>query len=88
MTKEIYVLTKHAKQQMSLRQIPERWVKAAMARPQQIVPGLGKKKIYQSEFKQRKTVYLLRVVVDDQGKLPVVITVYRTTNIAKYWKKS
>jgi hypothetical protein len=40
------------------------------------------------EFRQRQTVYLLRVVVDDKGKLPIVITMYRTTNIGKYWKKS
>jgi Domain of unknown function (DUF4258) len=77
-TKKIYVLTKHAKQQMSRRAIPARWVQAVMKSPQQIVLGLG----------QRQTVYLLRVVVDDKGKLPIVITMYRTTNIGKYWKKS
>jgi len=73
---------------MSRRAIPERWLQAVMKHPQQVVPGHGQKKVYQSEFRQRQTGYLLRVVVNDQGELPIVITMYRTTNVEKYWRKS
>jgi len=35
-------------------------------------------------FKDGK-MYLLRVVVAEDEQPPVIITVYRTTKIAKYW---
>jgi hypothetical protein len=57
-TKKIYVLTKHARQQMSRRAIPERWIQSVMKDPQQVVSGHGQKKVYQSEFKQRQKAYL------------------------------
>jgi hypothetical protein len=32
--------------------------------------------------------YLLRVMVNESGDPLVVVTVYRTNKIAKYWRKS
>lgn len=31
--------------------------------------------------------YLLRVMVNESVDLPIVVTVYRTNKIAKYWRK-
>ena len=35
---------------MSRRAVPERWLQAVIKNPQQVVPGPGQKKVYQSEF--------------------------------------
>jgi hypothetical protein len=41
---------------------------------------------YQStvEFGQRQ--YLVRVMVNETANPPIVVTAYRTSKIAKYWK--
>jgi hypothetical protein len=49
---------------------------------------LEAKKVYQSriEFREGKT-FLVRVFIAEGGDIPVVITVYGTSRIEKYWKK-
>jgi len=44
---------------------------------------------YQSKvtFENGK-LYLIRAIVSDEIQPPVVITVYRTSNISKYWRIS
>ncbi|MHB8623475.1 MAG: DUF4258 domain-containing protein [Sulfuricaulis sp.] len=55
--------------------------------PQQILPERDGKKVYQSraEFNSGK-VFLLRAIVNDEAEPTVVITVYRTSKIEKYWR--
>ena len=53
-----------------------------------MVLAYGQTKAYQSriEFGEGK-VYLVRAIVDDTVDPPMVITVYRTSKIGKYWRK-
>jgi hypothetical protein len=56
--------------------------------PQQILLEREGRKVYQSklEFGNGK-IFLLRVILADDVEPKVVITVYRTSKIEKYWSK-
>ncbi len=81
-----YRVSRHARQEMERRNIPAEIVQAILEEPQQVIEHSGGKKVYQSkvEFKKGKT-FLVRVFVAEKGDIPVVVTVYRTGKIQKYW---
>ena len=82
-----YTLSRHAREELALRQIPPDLLASVLQQPQQVVPERGTKKAYQSQVDfgdGRK--FLLRVIVDDAIDPAVVVTVYRTSKINKYWK--
>ena len=83
-----YRLSRHAREEMKRRNIPAEIVESVLEDPQQVIEGSGEKKVYQSriEFQEGKTL-LVRVFVAEEGDIPVVITVYRTSKIEKYWRK-
>ena len=79
--------SKHAESELVLRQIPREFVEAVLRQPQQIVPERPPKKAYQSQVDfGGGRIFLLRVIVDDTVEPAMVVTVYRTTKINKYWK--
>jgi hypothetical protein len=57
--------------------------------PQQIIIEREGRKVYQSkvDFGNGK-IFLLRIIVADDIDPKVVITVYRTSKIEKYWRES
>lgn len=56
--------------------------------PQQIVDEYGDKKAYQSQIDfGRGKIYLLRVIVNEADNPKVVVTVYKTGKIKKYWRE-
>ena len=82
-----YALSRHAQAELGLRQIPRELLESVLQAPQQVVPERGTKKAYQSQLDfggGRK--FLLRVIVDDAINPAMVVTVYRTSKINKYWK--
>jgi hypothetical protein len=83
----IYKLSQHAKKEMERRGIPLPMVDAVLEHPQQIITEYQEMKAYQSQidFGEGKF-YLLRAIVNDQVSSPMVITVYRTSKILKYWR--
>lgn len=83
-----FKLSRHAEAELKQRQIPRDLLDYALKSPQQIIPERDGKKAYQSQltFGDGK-VFLLRAIVDDAVKPAVVITVYRTSKIAKYWRQ-
>ena len=83
-----YILSKHAEQELLRRAIPRPLLDSVLEHPQQIVPGYGGRKVCQSQldFGSGK-VLLLRAIVDERVMPPVVVTIYRTSKIAKYWKQ-
>jgi hypothetical protein len=83
-----YRLSRHAREEMERRNIPAEIVESVLQDPQQVIEGPGEKRVYQSrvEFQDGKT-FLVRVFVAEEGDIPVVITVYRTRKIEKYWRK-
>jgi hypothetical protein len=83
-----YRLTEHAKEEMARRQISQDDVDKVLFAPEQIQTVRQGREVYQSRIKagdppQR---YLLRVFVDIDRAPPVVVTVYRTSKIKKYWR--
>jgi hypothetical protein len=79
--------TTHALEEMRRRGITQEQVKAVLANPGQILPGRNQRMIYQSKMELGSgKPYLLRVFVDERESPSLVITVYRTSKIQKYWR--
>ena len=84
---EIKIST-HARGQMDERGISEDMVFDILERPQQTIPEDEEKVIYQSIkfFEEDERDYLVRVFVNIIKFPTLVITVYRTSKIEKYWR--
>ena len=80
-------LSRHALEEIERRGIPRDLLDQVLQSPQQILPERDGKKIYQSqvEFGGSK-LFLLRAFVNDAVEPAVVVTVYRTSKIEKYWR--
>jgi hypothetical protein len=67
---------------MGRRDIPAQTVESILNNPEQIVLDASGKRVYQSkvDFGSGKA-YLVRVVVNEQGDVPLVVTAYRTSRI-------
>ncbi len=78
-----YIFSKHALEQMQLRGIRKSIVKDILTKPDQIKEEKGNK-IYQSIVSEGK--YLIRIFVDTDTEPNVVITVYKTSKISKYYE--
>lgn len=80
-------ISQHAATEMRRRAIALEVVMDVLRNPQQIVLGRVGRKVYQSRivFDDGKT-YLVRVIVADEQIPSVVITVYRTSKVGKYWR--
>lgn len=83
-----YKISRHAQTEMERRNISLPQVESVLDSPQQILLEREGRKVYQSkvEFGNGK-IFLLRVIVADDVEPKVVITVYRTSKIEKYWSK-
>jgi hypothetical protein len=79
----------HAKEQMTLRGISQDEVKVILQSPQQVIydSEISEIEIYQSIFKNLQDQnYLIRVFVNRTKNPKLVVTVYKTSKILKYWK--
>ncbi len=78
----------HAIESIEERQIPREWIEQIIASPQQIVPEHAGRNAYQTQFidETSSRPFLVRVIVEEQGGGLIVVTAYRTTKIAKYWR--
>ena len=80
--------SRHAHEQMLLRGIAYETVNDVVSFPEQTIVDKEEptKIIYQSLINENNNTFLLRVFVDI-GKQPnVIITVYKTTKISKYYE--
>jgi hypothetical protein len=81
------VLSRHAREEIARRGIPQTLVDLVLDNPEQIVPERGGRVAYQSQVDfGGGRVFLLRVIVADTVDPAVVVTVYRTSKISKYWR--
>jgi len=72
---------------MNRREIPENLVQTILLNPGQIVDEHGNMKAYQSIISSgTEKNYLVRVIVNDTVEPKIVITVYKTSKINKYWR--
>jgi hypothetical protein len=72
---------------MTERRVPWDVVMRVLDHPEQIVPEHRGRRAYQSQADLGTgRALLVRVIVDENVQPPVVVTVYRTSRIAKYWR--
>ena len=79
-------LSDHAKEQIADRDIPAEMVLEVVKNPAQKYNNDIDETICQSKVSLGEKTYLLRVFVNFTKKPPVVISVYRTSKIKKYWR--
>jgi hypothetical protein len=82
-------ITDHARQQALLRGLDIATVLLVAQRPEQVLPLTPGRKVRQSRvlLPGARRVYLVRVVVDTTQFPEAVITTYRTSRLAKYWRQ-
>lgn len=81
-----YVITPHAAFEMQRRRIDESIVRGVLAAPEQRHPVRPGRDVLQSRIALTGKTYLVRVFVDIDRNLAEVVTVYRTSQIARYWR--
>jgi len=81
-----YLITSHAAFEMLRRRIEERVVRQVLAAPEQRHAVRAGRDVLQSRIAFSGKTYLLRVFVDIDRDPAEVVTVYRTSRIAKYWR--
>lgn len=79
------IFSRHAIEQMALRGISEEIVLQIINNPGNIITEQDKK-IYQSVVLLGEEKYLVRVFVNPSKQPNVVITVYKTSKITKYYE--
>jgi len=81
------IISNHAYEQMEERGINEEMVYDIVNNPGQVIEEKPDKRIYQSKFffEEDGRDYLVRVFVNIIKEPKLVITVYRTSKIKKYW---
>ena len=78
--------SQHALDEMILRGVSRETVELVLSTPEQIVPASNGNLAYQSRILFGRKTFLVRVIVDDKKQPPVVVTLYRTSKIDKYWE--
>jgi len=81
----IAIFSKHALEQVVLRQIQLKVVWQIIQNPQQVIED-GNLAILQSIVEEDGQKYLLRIFVNLRKRPPMVVTVYKTSKIEKYWQ--
>ena len=82
------LFSRHAQDQMSRRRINEETILKMMFQPDQIITDSEDPSIlvYQSLIDEGNQIFLLRVFVNRDKQPNVIVTVYKTTKISKYYE--
>jgi hypothetical protein len=83
-----FYFSKHVLEELEKRKIPRELLEQVLRTPDQKVPEVEDITCYQSRVEIDGNAYLLRVMVNETVNPPVVVTVYRTNKIKKYWRES
>jgi len=80
-------LSRHAQEEIQRRRIPRDFLDAVLQTPQQIIDMPDGKKAYQSQVDfGGGRLFLVRAIVAVDIDPHLVVTVYRTSKISKYWR--
>jgi hypothetical protein len=79
--------SKHVNEELERRKIPRALMDQVLQAPEQKVPEVDTITCYQSRVEIGGKLNLLRVMVNETVNPPVVVTVYRTNKISRYWRK-
>jgi len=80
------IISNHAKMQMKERNISDQVVRKAITSPDEIVNTDEGRTVYHLRIKEEGIDYLLRAVAEQTGGEWLIITVYKTSKIEKYWR--
>lgn len=83
-----FVFSNHVQEELVERKIARELVEQVLQSPEQKVPEVEKVTCYQSRVDMNGKEYLLRVMVNETVTPAKVVTVYRTSKVAKYWRSS
>ncbi len=79
-------VSNHAQEQVRRRRISMELLESVMEHPQQIVPQADGTEVFQSQLDFGDgTIFLLRAIVNIDVDPAIVVTIYRTSKIGKYW---
>jgi hypothetical protein len=83
------ILTPHTEFELKRRGLTEEIVRKVIEEPEQSEPVRKGRWIYQSRVPMGSPpkIFLIRVIVDIDPFPPEIVTAYRTTKIAKYWRE-
>lgn len=81
-----FKISNHAREEITRRSIDLAEVESVLAAPAQIVQEHAGIVCYQSPVIQNGKRYLLRVMVNDSVDPKVVVTIYKTSKLNKYWQ--
>jgi hypothetical protein len=81
-----YVIGTHAVEQMRRRRISHADVRSLLATPAQRFVQFSGREVFQAKVWHAGRVYHLRVIVDTWREPAEVLTAYRTSKVAKYWR--
>lgn len=81
-------LSKHLTEEIERRKLSKELIERVLQAPEQKTPELDNITCFQSRVEIGGKRYLLRVMVNETVKPPIVVTAYRTSKITKYWRKS
>lgn len=83
-----YRLNDHARFEMTRRQISDETITQVLANPDDTETVRAGRAVYQSQIEigDPAKIYLIRIFVDVDRTPPEVVTVYRTSKVAKYWR--
>lgn len=83
-----FQMTPHAEEEAERRAIPRHLLEAVLNSPHQVVQAARGRIAYQSRLDfGGGRIYLVRIIVDESTTPPSVVTVYRTSKVAKYWRR-
>ena len=79
-------ISNHAREEMTRRGIDLEVVESVLAAPGQIGQEHGGIVCYQSPVIDEAKRYLLRLMVNDSVEPMVLVTIYKTSKLNKYWQ--
>ena len=82
-----FQFSKHVLEELEKRKIPQRLVEQTLYNPEQKVQEVNGITCYQLRVEINGKAYLLRVMVNETMDPAIVVTVYRTSKVSKYWRK-
>lgn len=82
-----YVLTSHARAEMTRRGLDEHVIREVLEQPEQRLPVRPGRDVLHSRREMGGVTYPIRVFVDVDRSPAEVVTAYRTSKIDKYWRR-
>jgi len=79
--------SQHALDEMILRGVSREIVEKVLSAPEQVVPASNGNRAFQSRIVFGRKTFLVRVIIDEEREPPVIVTLYRTSKIDKYWEE-